>query len=151
LSRRVRSQPPLVEDVVASVKSVKEVELSWKALEGAVGYHVERAAVEVWTEDELNREKKRTPPLKEPSVAAVRRIGALQALTKEDGKEPKWAGRVYLEKPARGEGKAIWERRLGKDEVDGGKEYRYAVYAYRVRAANALGVKGGTSSYVLTI
>lgn len=151
MSRRARSQPPLVEEVVASVKSVKEVGLSWKAVQGAVGYHVERAAVEVWSEDELNREKKRTPPLKEPSVAAVRRIGPFETLTKDLVKEAKWTDRVDLEKPAKVEGKAIWERRLGKDEVDNGEAYRFAVYAYRVRAVNALGVKGGPSPYVLTI
>jgi fibronectin type 3 domain-containing protein len=150
-SRRARSQPGLVEDVIASVKSAKEVALSWKAAEGAVGYHVERAPVEVWTEDELKVEKKHTPPLKEPSVAAIRRIGAFEPETKCFVTEPSLTDELDLGKPVKIEGKPLWERRRGKEEIEKGKPYRFAVYAYRVRAVNALGVKGGLSPYVLTI
>jgi hypothetical protein len=153
-SKRVYNQPPLVEDVVASVKSVKEVELSWKAPPGGdvAGYQIERAVVEVWTEDELNVEKKHTPPLKEPSVASLRRIGAFETLTKKPVKELKWTDKVDLSTPQKVEGKPIWERRRDKSEIDEkGKPYRHAVYAYRVRAVNKQGVAGGPSPYVLTI
>src|SRR5262249_35742827 len=53
------TQPPLVEDVVASVVSEKRVDLSWSApgCRDLDGYHVERAVVEVWSDDQLHREK----------------------------------------------------------------------------------------------
>ena len=70
MSNRARTQPALVEGVLASVLSEREVELSWQPVEDAQGYHIEKAVVEVWTEDQLQREKKQTPPLKEPAVAA---------------------------------------------------------------------------------
>jgi hypothetical protein len=152
-SNRVRTQPALVEDVVASVKSTKEVELRWKVPPGddIVGYHIERAPVEVWTEDELRVEKSRTTPLKEPSVAALRKIGAFETLTDKPVKATTWTDKVDLSKPVKVEGKAIWERRRGKEEIAEGKPYRFAVYAYRVRAVNKREVKGGPSPYVLTI
>src|SRR5207253_2074978 len=60
----VRIQPRVVEEVVASVLSENQVEVAWKAPrdETVVGYHVEGAVVEVWTDDQLVREKKHTPP-----------------------------------------------------------------------------------------
>src|SRR5262249_57827180 len=49
-------------------------------------------------------------------------------------------------------GKPLLEGRRDKSELDEkGKPNRFAVYAYRVRAVNKLGVQGGPSPYVLTI
>src|SRR5262249_51642254 len=61
---RVRTEPRLVEDAVVSVLSANELRLSWKAPPGddVVGYYVERAPVEVWSEDQVQRLKKDTPP-----------------------------------------------------------------------------------------
>ena len=43
-------------------------------------------------------------------------------------------------------------QRFGKDQIEaGGKKYRFAVYAYRVRAVNDKGIESGPSPYVLTI
>src|SRR5262249_57986026 len=57
-----------------------------------------------------------------------------------------------LTKPQAVEGKPEWEKSLSKDSLDAdGKPYRFAVYAYRVRAVNALGAEGGPSPYFLTL
>ena len=45
------------------------------------GYHIERAVVEVWSEDQLPRLKGNTLPLPSPSVGAIRRIGRFERLT----------------------------------------------------------------------
>src|SRR5262249_42244463 len=93
-SVRVRTQPRLVEDAGVSVVAAKEVRLTWKPQAGPdiVGYHVERAPVEVFSEDEVIRLKKDTPPLEEPSVGAIRTIAAFTRLTKEPVK-----GRAYTD------------------------------------------------------
>jgi hypothetical protein len=149
---RARKEPPLVEQIVASVLSEKQVELTWKAPANIVGYHVERAVVEVWSEDQLHREKKHTPPLKEPSVAALHRIGPFTTLTKEPVNATRWTDNVDLGVPQSVKGKPLLERRVSKEEFNAtGKPYGRAAFAYRVRAVNALGVRGGPSPYVLTI
>jgi hypothetical protein len=153
-SARARTQPALVETLVASVLSEKQVELTWQPPPGEdiVGYHVERAAAHVWSEDQLRRAKGRTPPLKEPSVASLRSVGEFRTLTEGPVKATRWTDRVELGTAKAVEGKPIWERRVGKDDIDpAGKPYRWAVFAYRVRAVNALGVPGGPSPWVLTI
>jgi hypothetical protein len=152
LTTRPRTQPALVEDVVASVLSAKQVELRWKAAGEVAGYDVERAVVEVWTEDQLRRVKARTPPLKEPAVAALHRIGPFRTLTATPVKGTTWSDTVDLATPQQVAGTPIWERRTSKEEIDpDGKPHHRAVFAYRVRAVNAVGVRGGPSAYVLTI
>src|SRR5262249_34722496 len=129
-------------------------ELGWKAPRGKdiIGYHIERAVVEVWTEDQLRRVKVRTPPLKDPAVGALRRIGPFIAVTTDPVKGTRWTDKVELDTPLEVKGKPTWERRFSNEEIDpAGKAYRCAVFAYRVRAVNALGVRGGPSPYVLTI
>jgi hypothetical protein len=114
---------------------------------------VERAVVEVFTEDQIQRLKKDTPPLAEPSVGAVKAIGPFTRLTKEPVKEPAFTDTTLdLSKPQAVEGEPIYRHRFRDDQLDaGGKPYRYAVYAYRIRAVNALGVESGPSPYFLTI
>jgi hypothetical protein len=152
-SVRVRTQPRVVEDVVVSAIATKEVRLTWKAVEGAAGYHVERAPVEVFSEDEMVRLKKDTPPLKEPSVGALRAVGKFRRLTNEPLR-----GRDYtdmaldLTQPQTAGDEPLYRHRFRAEQLDArGAPYRYAVYAYRVRAINALGVEGGPSPYFLTI
>lgn len=149
----VRAQPRVADDLVASVVSAKEVRISWKPVAGAVGYHVERAAVEVFTEDQLKRLKTDTAPLAEPSVGAVRAIGAFERITKEPLKAPAFTDTgIDLAKLTKVEGEGSFAHRFGKDQIDdSGKPYRFGVYAYRVRAVNALGVEGGPSAWQLTI
>jgi hypothetical protein len=118
-----------------------------------VGYHVERAVVEVLTEDELVRLRTDTPPLAEPSVGGIRAIGAFRRLT--DAAIPGAAfddTTIDLTRPAPVDGDPIFRHRFAKEQVNpGGKKYRFAVYAYRVRAVNRQGLEGGPGPYVMTI
>jgi len=153
-SVKVRTQPRVVEDAVVSVLSPTEVRLSWTAPGRDVeGYHVERAVVEVFSDDQVVRLKKDTPPLAEPSVGAIKAIGAFARLTQEPVKETSFTdAKVDLAKKQEVDGKPIHEHRFRKDQLDPeGKGYRYAVFAYRIRAVNALGVESGASPYFLTL
>jgi hypothetical protein len=106
----------------------------------------------VYTDDQLKAMKTRTPPLAVPSVAAIRRIGPFTRLTEKPIRAKTFKDEVDLTRPAAIAGKALWERERPKAEIDAdGKAYPFAVYAYRVRAVNALGVEGGPSPYALTI
>jgi hypothetical protein len=152
-SVRVRAQPQVVEDIVVSVAGAKEVLLSWKAVEGAAGYHVERAAVEVFSEDELVRLKKDTPLLPKPSAGAVKAVGHFMRLTKEPIKTVAYADTALdLNRPQAAGDAPLYRHRFHAEHLDvKGTPYRYAVYAYRVRPVNALGIEGGPSPYALTI
>jgi hypothetical protein len=151
---RGRTQPALVEDVVVSVLSREEVEVSWKPPPGdpAVGYHVERAAVEVYSEDQLKRLKSRTPPLEPPSVGAIRKVGPFRRLTEAPLGGTSFTDRVNLEAPPKIDGDPVFDAPLNSEQLDpAGRPCRFAVYAYRVRAVNALGVEGGPSPAVFTL
>jgi hypothetical protein len=145
----------VVEDVAIAVRSASAVELSWTPPpEGrdVAGYHVERAPVEVLSEDQLVPQKMRTPPLSEPSVGALQRIGEFVRLTDEPVREPHYADAIDLSRLRPIEGPPSWERRIPAEQLDAqGRPYRWAVFAYRVRAVNALGVEGGASPYALTL
>jgi hypothetical protein len=115
-------------------------------------YVVERAVVEVWSEDQLRRLKSQTPPLAEPSVGAIRRIGPFHRFTTRPLNKTTFTDKdIDLSKPAVIEGEPVYERKMGKDQLDtSGKSYRFGVYAYRVRALGPEG-KGGPSPAVYTI
>lgn len=161
LSPVVRSQPRVPDDVLVSVENAKSVRVSWKSVDDAVGYHIERAPVEVFTEDQVVRLKKDTDPLAEPSVGGVKVIGKFERTTKVP--VPVKAGvqvnanqftdtGIYLTKLTKVEGEPTFTHRFAPEQIDNaGKPYRYGVYAYRVRAMNALGVESGPSAWVLTI
>lgn len=161
-----RAQPRVPDDVHTTVSDAKRVTVWWPLPKGAGRYVVERAPVEVYSEDQIRRLKTDTDPLAEPSVGAVARIGRFERLTKEPitewiGKEAQvgttWAWfndtTVDLTKSVGEFGPAAEVvRRFGADQLDpAGKPYRFAVYAYRVRAVNALGVESGPSAWALTI
>lgn len=153
---RARAQPRIVEDAVVSVMSAKAAQLSWKPPAGhgdIAGYHVERAAVEVFSEDEVIRLKKDTPPLAEPSVGAIKLIGKFERLTREPIRETRFTDETLnLARPQSVSGEWTYQHRFLAGQLDpNGKPYRFAVYAYRIRAVNALGVEGGPSPYFLTI
>jgi hypothetical protein len=153
-SLQVRTQPRIVEDAVVSVVSPKEVRLSWTAPgDDVAGYHVERAPVEVFSEDQIVRMKKEAPPLTEPSVGAVKAVGAFTRLNKELVKGTTFNdASLDLSKPQTIEGEPLFAAPLRPDQLDAkGKEYRFGVFAYRIRAVNALGVEGGPSPFFLTI
>jgi hypothetical protein len=155
-SVKIHKQPRIVEDAVVSVNSATEVVLSWTAPPGQedlVGYQVERAVVEVFSDDQILRLKKDTPPLAEPSVGAVKAIGKFVLLTKEPVKDKRFTDHpLDLNRPRVIDGEPLYAHRFRADQLDpNGKPYRYAVYAYRIRAVNARGVQSGPSPYFLTI
>lgn len=147
--------PPLVEDVIVSVAAANRVELTWDAPAGAMpaGYHVERAVVEVWSEDQLVRLKSNTPPLRNPSVGALRRIGKFQQLTREPMAGTSFTDEdIDLTVPQSVEGEPLDDRELHEDHVDrGGEPYGLAVFAYRVRTVDKAGEVSGPSPAVFTI
>jgi hypothetical protein len=141
--------------VIVSVLSAVRVEVSWKISDepDIVGYAIERAPVEVASEDQLRSLKKRTPPLSPPSVGLVRKVGRFERLS-----PALLAGssvvdtRVELRSPAEADGEPVYERRIHEEEFDpAGKPYPRAVYAYRVRAVDRAGLESGPSAAVLTI
>jgi len=154
-SNVARSQPPVVDDLVVSVAGLKRIELRWSESAGddVTGYIVERAVVDVLTEDQLARLKSNTPPLDEPSAGAIRRIGEFSRVSDKLIAETECVDEsVDLSRPALVEGEPAFENRFHDEQLDAkGKPYRYAVYAYRVRAVNRLGTVGGASAAVLTI
>jgi hypothetical protein len=155
-TQKERSQPRVVEDIVASVQSPTQVQISWKPPprhHDAGGYHVERAVVEVFSEDQIHRLKKDTPPLAEPSVGAIKAIGPFVRLTQDLIKETTFTDKtVDLRKPQSIEGNPLQSHRFRPDQLDAqGKPYRYAVYGYRIRAVNTRGIESGPSPYALTI
>ncbi len=149
-----RRSPPMVEDVVVSVQGANRVEVAWTPPTGTpAGYHIERAVVEVWSEDQLVRLKSNTPPLARPSVGAIRRIGAFQQLTREPVAEKSFVDDdVDLTVPQAVEGEPLDDRELHEEHVDrGGRPYALAVFAYRVRAVDGGGEVSGPSPAVFTI
>ena len=150
-----RDAPRVVEDAVVSVLSNTQVEITWRppAAGAAAGYHVERAVVDVWTDDQLVRLKQNTTPLAVPSVGAIRRMGPFQKLTASPCEETSFvdAG-IDLRTPRAIEGESIYDSGLHEEHLDpAGRGYRHAVFAYRVRAVDATGHVGGPSPAVLTL
>jgi hypothetical protein len=152
---RTPDVPPLVDDVVASVLSKNRVEVSWTAPAAAkiTGYHVERAVVEVWTDDQLTRLKRSTPPLALPSVGAIRRVGPFQQLTTKPTEIMSFVDDgVDLESPKAIAGQSVYDSDLHPEQVDAaGRGYHRAVFAYRVRAVGGDGEVGGPSAAIFTI
>jgi hypothetical protein len=149
-----RTQPRIVEDAVVSVRGPREVRVKWQTPAGrVVGYHVERAVVEVYSEDQIKRLKTDTAPLASPSVGAVKAIGPFSRLTRAPITDTHYLdSTVDLSQPQAIKGKAVAVRRFRADQLDpAGRPYRHAVYAYRVRAVNALGIESGPSPWWLTI
>jgi hypothetical protein len=150
----VRSGPRLVEDVIASVISEKRVALSWPAAKepDVLGYYVERAPVEVFSEDQIIRLRTDTPPLEQPSVGALKAIGKFEKLIREPIKTTRFLDEgIDLAKPVAVKNEVYRHRFTSKQIHDEGKPYRFGVYAYRVRAVNKLGVESGGGPYALTI
>jgi hypothetical protein len=150
-----REEPPIVEDAVVSVLSPTRVELSWTAPEDAeiAGYHVERAAVEAWSDDQLQRLKKRTAPLADPAVGAIRRIGAFERLNTESISATSHTDEsIDLNDPQAAEGEPVYDRQFRDEQLDrDGRPYRRAVFAYRIRAVGAGGAVSGPSPAFFTI
>ena len=147
--------PPIIEDVVVSVVGRNRVEVTWEppAINPPARSHVERAVVEVWSDDQLVQLKKNTPPLELPTVGAIRRIGAFKQLTTGPIATTSFADdQLDFAMPAAIDEEPVYENNLPDDHLDRlGREYRSTVFAYRIRAVNANGDAGGPSSAVFTI
>lgn len=147
-------RPRIVDDAVVSVRAPNEVDITWTPPPGTsvIGYHVERAAVEVFTEDQLTRLKKDTPPLANRSVGAIKAIGPFRRITSEPVIGTTLTDTsVDLRNPLAVDGDLTYQHRFAPDRIDPmGKRYRYAVYAYRIRALSSVG-ESGPSPYFLTI
>lgn len=118
-----------------------------------LSYHVERAAVKIYSDDQLKRLKSRTPPLSEPIVGAIRSIGPFTRLTKEPLKVTSFTDTsINLNEPQPIEGEPTYDRPLHKEHLDeSGREYRKAVFAYRIRSVDESGKESGPSSAFFTI
>jgi hypothetical protein len=153
-SIKVRTQPHIVEHVTVSVLSKNQVYIAWLPLKESdiTGYYVERANVEVWTDDQLKRLKSKIRPLSSPSVGAIKRIGPFKRLNPNLLRSTSFLDNIDLTKPCSIEGQILQERRFYDENLDkNGKSYPFAVFAYRIRAVNALGAESGPSPYFLTI
>jgi hypothetical protein len=152
---KAREQPRVIDEVLVSVIDARRVEISWKAPPGGgiTGYLVERAPVEVLSEDQLKRLKSQTPPLESPSVGLIRRIGKFERITPNPVAETSFTDTaIDLTQKSQVAGEPIEERRVHDEELDGaGREYRLGVYAYRVRALDAVGGASGPSPATFTI
>jgi hypothetical protein len=150
-----RRAPALVEDAVVSVVSPKRIEINWQAppAGAASGYHVERATVEVWSDDQLRQIKGRTTPLAEPAVGAIRRIGLFRRLTSKPVQATSYIdAEVDLAKPEAIDGEPVFDRLLHAEHLDEtGRAYRWAVMAYRIRIVDEAGLESGPSPAVFTI
>lgn len=148
----LRTQPAVVVDVLVSVIDPKQIELEWPKLEAddIVGYHVERADVSVYSTGQVKRI--RIVPKSDLAVGRMKRIGAFQRLTKQPVEEPRFVDEtVDLAAGQREPADPIGGSPLRDDQFNpNGKPYRYAVYAYRVRAVNRLGVESGPSPFMFT-
>ncbi len=150
-----RRTPAVPHDLVASVISEHQVDLRWShhTAEQIAGYHVERAAVEVWSEDQLVRLKKNTPPLESPSVGAVRRIGTFHPLTSEPLTTTSFSDHtVDLTRPTTIQGEPVFDRPLHEEHLDpSGRSYARGVFVYRIRAVDTNGESSGPSPPCFTI
>jgi hypothetical protein len=144
-----------VEDVVVSVVSSTRVEIGWTAPPGGrnSGYNVEPAVVEVWSDDQLVRLKRRTEPLATPVVGAIRRIGPFKRLTMNAVAETSFVDTdIDLSKPKAIDGEPSFDRPLHAEHLDeSARAYPLGVLAYRIRTIDEAGNESGPSPAILTI
>ena len=137
-SPSARSAPRVALKPVASVLAKDRVEIRWDRhpANDIAGYNLYRGVVTVRTvkKGEPKPWRDNDPAYDEPHVAEVMDVTGIQKLNRELLTDLSFTDRVDLSKP-------------GPEA----KDYRYAVYAYIVRAVNRLGIESGPSPYALTI
>ncbi|HOX07211.1 MAG TPA: fibronectin type III domain-containing protein [Planctomycetota bacterium] len=160
LCLRVRTQPKLILDSRVDVLARDKVVFSWKASDekDVVGYVVERAPLRpISGAQKTSYAAQYTDKL--PLEAMVERaaLGAFERLTPKPIAETSFTDAVDLSKIVEVKD-PIWQPYFGKDGLEGNKAYDmtkpgcpFAIYAYRVRAVNRLGVEGGPSPYQITV
>ncbi len=137
-SRTARTQPRVSEKVTVSAKALDRVEVQWQpsTAPDVVGYNVYRALATIATNTTMAGSwAHNDPPYDEPVVDAITDLTCLTRLNAQPIRE---AGFVDAK---------VDLKRKAPESAD----YRYAVYAYFVRAVNQLGVESGPSPYALTI
>ncbi len=154
-SQFVRAQPRVVEQLVVSVLAPREVHLKWQAPPGKdiAGYIVERAPVAVYSNSQLVRIREQTPAWQRPVAGGIKAVGQFERLTPKPIPAAEFTDTaVDLNQTFREIKDPVFQGRWFKSHlVPEGKPYPWGVYAYRVRAVNALGVESGPSPAVLTI
>ncbi len=152
-NRRAREDRPTTSSVDRTTDVDAATAIVSRSDTATLSYHVERAVVEVYSDDQLKRLKSRTPPMAGPIVGAIRRIGPFQRLTTEPLKTTSFVDtRIHLNEPQTIEGEPSYDRPLHKEHLDEtGREYRQGVFAYRIRSVDATGKESGPSSALFTI
>lgn len=133
-----RTQPRASLKPVVSVLAANRVEIAWDAHPAAdvAGYNIYRGLAAVATNTSMAKSWAfNDPPYAEPVVDQVRDITGIQKLN-----DRPLATTLFVDA-------AVDLTKKGSDSGD----YKYAVYAYIVRAVNKLGVESGPSPYALTI
>jgi hypothetical protein len=73
----------------------------------------------VWSADQLARLKPNTPPLSEPSVGAIRRIGPFALVAKQGANATTFVDTsIDLSKPRTDEGESIYDREMHAEHLD---------------------------------
>jgi hypothetical protein len=139
LSLSARTQPRVLGRPIVSVLAKDKIEVSWNAHPAAdiAGYNVYRGLVSVHTVKKGTGQPWRDndPEYPEPLVKGVADITNIVKLN---------------EKPIAGTSLQDTKADLTAKGPESG-DYKYAVYAYIVRAVNRLGTESGPSPYALTI
>lgn len=138
-SLRARTTPRVLVQPVVSVLAANRVKITWNEhpAKDVAGYNVYRGLVTVRTvkKGEPKPWRDNDPEYAEPTPVEVRDITGIVKLTAKPVTAPTFLDTtVDLSKPG--------------DESNG---YRFAVYAYIVKAINARGGESGPSPYALTI
>jgi fibronectin type 3 domain-containing protein len=137
-SGRARTQPRVLLKPIVSVLAADKVEIAWHKhpAKDVVGYNVYRGLVAVRTVKKGTPAawKDNDPEYAEPLPVEVRNLTGIKKLNDKVLTDTVFTDHVDLGNPG--------------DESNG---YKYAVYAYIVRAVNQLGVESGPSPYALTI
>lgn len=134
-----RTQPRVLGRPTVSVLRPDRVEVTWEQhpAPDIAGYNVYRGVVTVATvrKGEPGPWRDNDPEYAEPQVVAVRDITGIEKLNRE---------------PLTGTSFVDTSVDLSRKRPESG-DYRWAVFAYIVRAVNRLGVESGPSPYALTI
>lgn len=137
-SNKARTQPRVLLKPVVSVLAADKIEVTWNThpAKDLAGYNVYRGRVAVATNTALAKSWAfNDPPYAEPVVDGVKDITDIQKLNDQPLTTIRFTdGKINL-----------------KDKGPESGDYKYAVYAYIVRAVNKLGTESGPSPYALTI
>lgn len=137
-SNRARAAPRVLLKPVVSVLSRNKIEITWNRhpAKDIAGYNIYRgvATVRTVTKGEPKPWRDNDPVYTEPTVVEVANITGIRRLNDKLLSNTRFTDHVDLTNP-------------GPEA----KDYKYAVYAYIVRAVNQLGVESGASPYALTI